>query len=131
MNSSSRQSFRELNEDIPTIHALALSPNGTMVALGCGEYSLVYRMAGHDFLEPMKLPHSKRSSRAAIRAQKLNFSVDSQRLVSCIQTERTSHKHDVYAAIWACSESGILLETELDPVELSVVRNALSIPYIP
>jgi hypothetical protein len=100
-----------------------------MVALGCGEYSLVYRMTNRALLDPVKLPHSKRPSRAAIRAQKLNFSVDSQRLVSCIQAERTSQKHDMYATIWICSDIEIVLDTQLDPVELSVVSDMFSIYF--
>jgi hypothetical protein len=117
---SNTQTFLGLGEAALGVLALALSPNGMMIALGCGRFSLLYRVHSGELFGPQKLWHSK-SPKASVCSQKLNFSVDSTRVVSCIQVGRSSQKHDLYVAIWVCDDEEFELERQLDPIELSVV----------
>ncbi|KAF2177155.1 hypothetical protein K469DRAFT_810043 [Zopfia rhizophila CBS 207.26] len=86
-----------LEESTPVVLALALSPDGTTIALGCGDSTLVYRTVAGEVYKTWKLPRPNDLNRRAVRVHKLNFSVDSRRLISCIQVEGkdNSDKHAV------------------------------------
>lgn len=123
MRSDNSQFIHEVLETRKSILALAVSPDGKTIALGYGGFSLLWSVNGSGLLRPQKIFYSKDLPKGSVRGQKMNFSADSKRLVSCIQVSRTPQKHDMYAAIWVNSAEGFELETELDAVELSVVSS--------
>ncbi|KAF2463997.1 uncharacterized protein BDR25DRAFT_346915 [Lindgomyces ingoldianus] len=109
-----------IDEGTPVVLALALSPDGANIALGCGKYTLVYRKLNEELRGPWKLSPSADIGSHAVRVHKVNFSVDSKRLISSMQVEKNSHKHAVHVSIWTCFGSDIKLESQLDPVNLTV-----------
>ncbi|ORY18409.1 hypothetical protein BCR34DRAFT_554164 [Clohesyomyces aquaticus] len=120
-----------LDESTPVVLTLALAPDGANIALGCGSFTLVYRVLNSELRGPWKLSPPTDLGNRAVRVHKLNFSIDSKRLISSIQVEKNSHKHAVYVAIWTCFGADLTLESQLDPVSLTVVRVSASNPDPP
>ncbi|KAF2702784.1 hypothetical protein K504DRAFT_539343 [Pleomassaria siparia CBS 279.74] len=107
-------------KSIPAILAFALSPDGTHVAVGCGNFTLMYRIIGGGLSHPTRLNSMAGMETQAVRIQRLNFSVDSKRFVSAIQVEQGTQKHAAYISTWTCVETNFNLEARLPRVDLTV-----------
>jgi hypothetical protein len=114
-----------LDDTVPHILAFAISPDGSLIAVGCGDFTLLYRLEENDLQGPWKLQPAIDLQGRAPRIQKLNFSVDSTRLLSAIQAEYSGHKHAVYISIWKELGAEAELETQVDPVYLTMVSASL------
>jgi hypothetical protein len=118
-----------LDDTVPHILAFATSPDGSFIALGCGNFVLLYRLDGHDLHGPWKLEPNIDLRDHPPRIQKLSFSVDSTKLLSAIQAEYNGHKHAVYISIWKHLGAEAKLEAQIDPVYLTMVSTPLPLYY--
>lgn len=119
------QPLAGLHEATPAVLSMAVSQDGTLIALGCGEFTLVYKLLDQKLVGPWKLDphiHAGPTGTRVVRLQKISFSVGSQRLISAVQVEHSTQKHAVHVSVWTCFGSEFTLAAQLDPVYLTVVR---------
>jgi len=69
-----------------------------------------------------RLEMAKKVPAAMVRTQRLNFSVDSKKLVAALQVSQTPQRHAIYINVWECSGASVREEASLDPIPLTVVR---------
>ena len=105
--------------------SLAISPDGSQVALGCGSLIVIYRIINGEFQISHQLMTNIDPSGGRIRYQKLRFSVDSKRLVSATQEFHNSNTHTVNMHVWTCAENDVYQVSQLDPLLLTVVSALL------
>ena len=104
---------------MPSVSILSLSPDGLNIALGCGKCIYVYTRLNDEVRGPRKLPLLNNTETQAVRAHRLNFSVDSRKLLSCIQVKNKSPQNALCISIWTCDDSGFELDSQLSPILLS------------
>ncbi|KIV98523.1 uncharacterized protein PV09_09675 [Verruconis gallopava] len=83
--------------------ACSISPSGNLVALGWGLTIQLYKYDGRSLSLLTALMVHESHSGAVARFQELNFSPDSERLVSATQELVDAHKHAIYIRIWNCA----------------------------
>ncbi|KAF2402279.1 hypothetical protein EJ06DRAFT_331588 [Trichodelitschia bisporula] len=99
---------------------LALSPDGTLIALGWGPTIQIYRFADGALTLLTALPIHESHSGTVVRYQVLNFSSDSRRLLVATQEIHDTHKHAVYLRIWGCEDSEIRRRTAPNAFSVTV-----------
>ena len=125
LKENSFQPLAGIHDATPAVLCISVSYDGKLIALGCGEFILVYKVLDQQLVGPWKLDpktHISNPGSRVVRLQKLSFSVGSQQLVSAVQVEHSTHKHAVYISVWNCFGSDFSLAAQLDPVYLTVVR---------
>lgn len=115
------QQYISLEDDIPLIQTLAISPDGTFVALGCGHIVLIYRILNENLEKAKDINIKSRTAGQSVRYQRIGFSVDSKKFVCASQVSQSVQKHAVLTGIWECSGSEIREYGWLDPIPIPVV----------
>ena len=106
---------------MPPILALAVSPDGKNIALGCGTSAFVYKVSNGRLEPRLPLGTTAVSNSASIRIQRLNFSADSKRLICALQAMNESKKVVVHIKTWASAGAVFQEENPWDPVGLAEV----------
>lgn len=113
--------------------ALAVSRDDTRVVLACGREVFLYsRLYGRMCLEANLSAHSKTAQYTAPGRpiQRVNFSVDSKKLIISTQENEAGTKKPVYVSIYDCFGSReVRLDRELAPVHLNLVSGHRSKPF--
>src|SRR5271170_2290982 len=94
------QQFISLEDEMPLIQTIAISPDGTFVALGCGNLVLVYRILDGNFEKAKEINLKSKTAAQSIRYQRVGFSVDSKKLVCASQVSQSVQRHAVITGIW-------------------------------
>jgi hypothetical protein len=115
------QQYIALEDEVPLIQTLAISPDGTFVALGCGHVVLIYRILNENFEKAKQIDIKSKIAGQSVRYQRIAFSVDSKKFVCSSQVSQSVQKHAVITGIWECSGSEIREYSWLEPVPLPVV----------
>jgi hypothetical protein len=124
MRNPALQPLFKLQEDVPKVFAVAVSPNRRYIALGCGLLILLCRFTekgsqSYYRIETKSVHAAEASKMKIIRAHQLNFTPDSSRIVSAVQVQGP-HEHQVHTEIWTCVDS-LELESSLGPVTVVAV----------
>jgi hypothetical protein len=126
MCAESNQYSTLLGEGKPLATSLAVSINDNLVALGCGNAILIYRVHG-ELSQIYQVGTQIDSSASSIRLQRLSFSTDSKRLVAATQvSSQTSDKQMVRFMIWERNGAQFKNAAQVDPVQLTTVRILIS-----
>jgi hypothetical protein len=115
------QQYISLDDEIPLIQTLAISPDGTFVALGCGVVVLVFRILNGNFEKAKEINLKPKLAAQSVRYQRVGFSVDSKKLVCASQVSQSVQKHAVITGIWECSGAEIREYGWIEPVPIPVV----------
>jgi hypothetical protein len=110
-----------LDSPIAQVLGLAISADGTFIAVGCGAEVLLYRVLNDNLELATRLEVAAKITTTNVRNQRLSFSVDSKKLVAALQVSQTPQRHAVYMKVWECSGADVREETSLDPIQLTVV----------
>jgi predicted DCC family thiol-disulfide oxidoreductase YuxK len=118
-----RQHSALLGEGVPLATSIATSPDGTLVALGCGSSVLIYRIQNGELQKVYQVGTQIDSSSGSIRLQKLNFSTDSKKLVCATQVaSHSTDRHTVHVKVWELYGEEWRNGVSVEPVPLTMVR---------
>ncbi|KAJ2891123.1 hypothetical protein MKZ38_000910 [Zalerion maritima] len=114
--------FLAFPQTVPT--SLAVSRDDSKIALGCGQVVHLYsRIHGRLSLEATLNCHSNALTYAPSnrRIQRVNFSMDSKKLIAATQESENPQKQPVFVCTWDCfGNKEANLDKELNPVHLSL-----------
>jgi hypothetical protein len=113
-----------LNEHLPLAMALAVRPDGKMIAIGFGSSVHIYVLSNNELQKACQLDAQSSHTTGSVRFQRLNFSLDSKKFISAIQVSLdASSRQAVHVRTWNCFGVELRDMSQLDPVYLTVVRN--------
>jgi hypothetical protein len=111
-----------LGEAVPLALAIAISPDGKFVAVGCGSSVRIHRIRAGELQVDYQVGTQIDSSAGSIRRQKLNFSTDSKKLVCATQVaSRSTDRQTVHVKVWERSEAEWRNGASVEPVPLTMV----------
>jgi WD40 repeat protein len=115
----------KLGSSLSDISGLAISPDGTLVAVGCGSNIVFYVLKDSGFDKVHILGTGTRVSSNPILYQKVSFSTDSKRLCVASQVRRSSKDH-LFVTIWKWSGRDMERDQTINPLSLTVVSISIT-----
>jgi hypothetical protein len=107
---------------MPLAMALAIRPDGKMIAIGFGSSIHVYTITNDELQKTSELDAQTVRIAGSVRFQRLNFATDSSKFMSAIQVSLDANtRQAVHIRIWDCFGVDVHNGYELDPVHLTVV----------
>jgi hypothetical protein len=87
--------------------SLAISPDGTTVALAWGTIVQIYRFINGSLKLISTVGVHRTNERPLVKYQKMNFSADSSQLIVATQEDFGVHHDAVYLRVWDCSRDNL------------------------